>query len=88
MSEIPVHGRITSGVKMMNLDEGVKIARIAKVREKISDGDQEFDDIDSAEQKMEEEKANMPHPAASFDEMDDEDEDDDKLIMPKEEDEE
>jgi len=86
MSEIPVHGRITSGVKMMNLDEGVKIARIAKVREKISDGDQEFDDIDSAEQKMEEEKANMPHTAA-FDDEDD-DEDDDKLIMPKEEDEE
>ena len=86
MSEIPVHGRITSGVKMMNLDEGVKIARIAKVREKISDGDQEFDDIDSAEQKMEEEKANMPHTAV-FDDEDD-DEDDDKLIMPKEEDEE
>ena len=88
MSEIPVHGRITSGVKMMNLDPGVKIAKIAKVREKISDGDQEFDDIDSAEQKMEEEKANMPHPTASFDDIDDEDEDDDKLIMPKEEDEE
>ncbi|MBQ9867422.1 MAG: DNA gyrase subunit A [Lachnospiraceae bacterium] len=86
MSEIPVHGRITSGVKMMNLDEGVKIARIAKVREKISDGDKEFDDIDSAEQKMEEEKANMPHTAAFDDE--DYDEDDDKLIMPKEEDEE
>ncbi len=86
MSEIPVHGRITSGVKMMNLDEGVKIARIAKVREKISDGDQEFDDIDSAEQKMEEEKANMPHTAAY--DYEDDDEDDDKLIMPKEEDEE
>ena len=84
MSEIPVHGRITSGVKMMNLDPGVKIAKIAKVREKISDGDQEFDDIDSAEQKMEEEKANMPH---NIEPVDDEDEDDDKLIMPKEEDE-
>ena len=84
MSEIPVHGRITSGVKMMNLDPGVKIAKIAKVREKISDGDQEFDDIDSAEQKMEEEKANMPH---NTEPVDDEDEDDDKLIMPKEEDE-
>ena len=69
---------------MMNLDPGVKIAKIAKVREKISDGDQEFDDIDSAEQKMEEEKANMPH---NIEPVDDEDEDDDKLIMPKEEDE-
>ena len=85
MSEIPVHGRITSGVKMMNLDEGVKIARIAKVREKISDGDKEFDDIDSAEQKMEEEKANMPHHTEIFEDFDDED--DDKLIMPKEEEE-
>ena len=85
MSEIPVHGRITSGVKMMNLDEGVKIARIAKVREKISDGEKEFDDIDSAEQKMEEEKANMPHHIENAEDFDDED--DDKLIMPKEEDE-
>ncbi len=87
MSEIPVHGRITSGVKMMNLDPGVKIARIAKVREKISDGDKEFDDIDSAEQKMEEEKANMPHNTEIYDPADDDDDDDDKLIMPKEEDE-
>ncbi|MCR5210004.1 MAG: DNA gyrase subunit A [Lachnospiraceae bacterium] len=39
MSEIPVHGRITSGVKMMNVDEGVKVAKIAKVREKIEDAD-------------------------------------------------
>ena len=40
MSEIPVHSRITSGVKMMNVAEGVKVARIAKVREKIEDADQ------------------------------------------------
>ena len=39
MSEIPVHGRITSGVKMMNVDEGVKVAKIAKVREKIEDAE-------------------------------------------------
>ena len=25
-------GRITSGVKMMNLDEGIKVVKIAKVR--------------------------------------------------------
>ncbi len=35
-------GRITQGVKIMNLDEGVKIAKIAKVRERVSDGDQEL----------------------------------------------
>ena len=46
MEDISTLGRITSGVKMMNLEDDVKIAKIAKVREKISDGDQEIDDID------------------------------------------
>ena len=46
MDEITVHGRVTSGVKMINLDKGVTVAKIAKVREKISDGDKELDDID------------------------------------------
>ena len=31
---------------MMNLDDGVRVAKIAKVREKLSNGDQEIDDID------------------------------------------
>ena len=39
VNEISMLKRITSGVKIMDLDEGVKIARIAKVREKISDAD-------------------------------------------------
>lgn len=43
MQDISTLGRITSGVKMMNLDEGVKVAQIAKVRGKISSEDQEFD---------------------------------------------
>ena len=38
MEDISMIGRNTSGVKMINLDEGVTVARIAKVREKISDG--------------------------------------------------
>ncbi|MDE6925029.1 MAG: DNA gyrase subunit A [Acetatifactor sp.] len=37
-------GRITSGVKMINLDQGVKVAKIAKVRGKVSNGEQEFED--------------------------------------------
>ena len=41
-------GRITSGVKLINLDAGVTIAQIAKVQEKESDGNQEFDDVDDA----------------------------------------
>ncbi|MCR5650196.1 MAG: DNA gyrase subunit A [Lachnospiraceae bacterium] len=43
MEDIKVISRITSGVKMISLDEGVKVAKIAKVREKISDGDKDID---------------------------------------------
>ena len=57
MQDISKLGRITSGVKMMNLDEGVKIAQIAKVREKISDGNQEFDNIEDAEASVDAEYA-------------------------------
>ncbi len=48
MEDIKVISRITSGVKMISLDDGVKVAKIAKVREKISDGDRDIDmeDID------------------------------------------
>ncbi|MBR6159516.1 MAG: DNA gyrase subunit A [Lachnospiraceae bacterium] len=48
MEDIKVISRITSGVKMISLDKGVKVAKIAKVREKISDGDKDIDmeDID------------------------------------------
>ncbi len=48
VQDISTLGRITSGVKMMNLDEGVKVAQIAKVREKISNGEQEFDNVEDA----------------------------------------
>ncbi len=43
MEDIKVISRITSGVKMISLDKGVKVAKIAKVREKISDGDKDID---------------------------------------------
>ena len=33
VSGISTLGRITSGVKLINLDEGVKVAKVAKVRE-------------------------------------------------------
>ena len=58
MQDISTLGRITSGVKMINLDEGVKVAKIAKVREKISNGNQEFDDIDDALEDIPEEERN------------------------------
>ncbi len=45
--DVSTLGRITMGVKVMNLDEGVKIAKIAKVRDKVSDGNQELEDVDN-----------------------------------------
>ena len=55
MEDISTLGRITSGVKMMNLDKDVKVAKIAKVREKISDGSVEYEDIDEAVESINEE---------------------------------
>ena len=31
---------------MINLDDGIKVAQIAKVRERVSDGRQEFDNME------------------------------------------
>lgn len=49
MEDISTLGRITSGVKMINLEKGVKVAQIAKVREKLSNGEQEFETVEEAE---------------------------------------
>ncbi len=35
MSDVSIRGRITSGVKLINLEEGVKVVKIAKVRDSI-----------------------------------------------------
>ena len=55
MNDVSMQGRPTSGVKLMNLDDNVKIAKIAKVREKIND-DEEINDEELPED-MEEEVA-------------------------------
>ena len=58
MEDIPTHGRITSGVKMINLDEKVKVAKIAKVREKVTEDGQEIDlndETDNASEEVSEE---------------------------------
>ncbi|SFL22832.1 DNA gyrase subunit A [Lachnospiraceae bacterium KH1T2] len=44
-NDISTLGRITMGVKLMNLDDGVSIASIAKVRDKVSDGNSEIDEV-------------------------------------------
>ena len=61
MEDISTLGRITSGVKMINLDDNMKVAKIAKVREKLSDGNQEFENIEDAMENIpENEKYNIP----------------------------
>ena len=74
MSDVSTLGRITSGVKLINLDEGVTVAQIAKVREKISDGNQEYDNMEDA---MEE----IPEQEYLFSE-------EEEITLPKEDDEE
>ncbi len=54
VQEISILGRITSGVKLINLKEGVKVAQIAKVREKIVSDDKEFENIEDAIEASEE----------------------------------
>ena len=56
VEDISILGRITSGVKMINLDKGVKVAQIAKVREKVSDGSHEFENPDDAMEEIPEEE--------------------------------
>ena len=56
MDDISTLGRITSGVKMINLDNNVKVAKIAKVREKVSDGEQELSDEEVVDNKQPEEE--------------------------------
>lgn len=53
MEDISIMGRIASGVKMINLDDNVKVAKIAKVREKVSDGHHEIENLDEIEEDRE-----------------------------------
>ena len=75
VQEISTLGRITSGVKLINLKDGVKVAQIAKVREKIVSDDKEFENIEDAIEASEE---------AEF--YDEEDSEEDKIYKGDEED--
>ncbi len=46
MKDVSILGRNTSGVKLINLNDKVRVAKIAKVREKVSDGVNETADED------------------------------------------
>jgi DNA gyrase subunit A len=73
MEDISTLGRITSGVKMINLDEGVKVAKIAKVREKVSDGNTEYQNIDEAVENTQGEYSDEDYPKDTSEEKDDSD---------------
>ena len=77
MNDVSILGRITSGVKLINLDKGVTVAQIAKVREKVSNGDHEFENIDDALEEIPEQDMN----SLNFDA-------DEEVTLPKEEEEE
>jgi len=79
MEDISTLGRITSGVKLINLDKGITVAKIAKVREKVSNGNKEFENIDDALEDIPEEKRNPVFI---------EDDEDEEIILPTEEEEE
>ncbi|RHV48642.1 DNA gyrase subunit A [Lachnospiraceae bacterium OM04-12BH] len=68
VAEISKLGRITSGVKLINLDDGVKVAQIAKVRERVSNGDQEFENPDDAMEEITEEDEEVTLPKEEDDE--------------------
>ncbi len=67
MQDISTLSRITSGVKLMDLEDGVRIAKIAKVREKISDGEQEFDNLEDAMEEISEDGEAQPEETEGFD---------------------
>ena len=56
-------GRITQGVKMMNLDEGVKVVQIAKVRGSVDDGGNSESTEDIYDPDVESEDLTDPDPA-------------------------
>jgi DNA gyrase subunit A len=54
MSDLRDIGRTTSGVKLFDLPEGIKIAKIAKVRAKVSDGENELEETEEESEETEE----------------------------------
>ena len=51
MKDVNTYGRITSGVKLINLNNDVILAKIAKVREKVNE-DGEIEAVDSMEAEV------------------------------------
>ncbi|MBO7356002.1 MAG: DNA gyrase subunit A, partial [Lachnospiraceae bacterium] len=81
IDDISILSRITSGVKLMNLPDGEKIANVAKVRDRLSNGEKEFASLEEGEEEMDKESESM---ASSFDS----DDDDEEVTLPTEDNEE
>ena len=81
IDDISILSRITSGVKLMNLPEGEKIANVAKVRDRLSNGEKEFASLEEGEEEMDKESESM---VSSFDS----DDDDEEVTLPTEDSEE
>ena len=75
MSDVKDIGRITSGVKLFDLPDDVTVAKIAKVREKVSDGEREYDNEEDAMEDIPESERFIK----------DDDEAEENLIFPTEE---
>ena len=80
MEDISTLGRITSGVKMINLSDDVTVAKIAKVREKVSDGNQEYTNVEDAMEDIPEADKNIViiHDEVTFPIEEEEEEDSDE----------
>ena len=75
MKDVSVYSRITSGVKLIKLDEGAQVVSIAKVREKVSDGNRELDDVEeNTDELMDENINNFEEDADEISESDTESE--------------
>ena len=77
VSDINTLSRITSGVKLMNLPEGVKIAQAAKVRDRLSNGEKDFDSVEEAEAEVDAEETDESEFAGNT-ELDEEDDEETK----------
>jgi DNA gyrase subunit A len=60
MEDVSKIGRHTSGVKLINLERKVKVAKIAKVREKVSDGTTEYSNVEDAMEEIPEDEKYGP----------------------------
>ena len=59
VEDIRTLSRITTGVKLMSLPDGVRIAQTAKVRDRVSNGEKEFDSVEDGEESLAQEAEEM-----------------------------